>query len=99
MKRWLIPLTVFLVACSAMGSKGPSETSLERRVDGNRILIGDHPYAELIYICEDKPRNRYKGLAIHYAYGNQFEWISPKKGWTIIKEGRKVSDIKSLKEI
>ena len=99
MKRWLIVLAVFLFACSTTGVINPSDLSLERRVEGNRIFLGDEPYAELILLCKDDFSDRYKGIAIHYLKENRYEWISPKKGWALIKDGQEISDIDELAKI
>lgn len=97
-KRWLIILTVFLVACSTTGTKGPSDPSMERRVEGNKIFIGEKLYAELLLICKDDISDRYKGIAIHYVDGGRYEWISPEKGWTVISGDKRINDIKQLKD-
>ena len=99
MKRWLIVLTVFLVACSTTGTKGPHDKTLERRVEGNRILRGDKLYAELVLIGKRDNRESYRGIAIHYVRTGQYEWISPEKRWTLMaNNGEVIRNIEKLRE-
>jgi len=98
MKHWVVVLAIFLFACSTLGTKGPSGPIMDRRVEGNSIFVGDELYAELILICKDDISDRYKGIAIHYANGDRYEWISPEEGWTITLDGRRIDDIGQLKK-
>ena len=99
MNRWLIVLTVFLMACSTTGTKGPSDQSMERRVEGNSVFRGDKLYAQLLLIGKRNNRESYRGVAIHYFRTGQYEWISPKEGWSLQEQnGQIIRNIETLRE-
>jgi hypothetical protein len=100
MKHWLIVLTVFLFACSTTGTKGPAGTTADRHVEGNKIFVGDELYAELIFIGKHNYADgQYKGVAIHYFEDDVYGWISPKKGWSLEKNGEIIENIEKLQLI
>jgi hypothetical protein len=79
--------------------KGPTGTSISRRVEGSRIFVGEKPYAEIVLIGKSDTRDSYRGIAIHYILEGRYEWISPKKGWALKKDNQTISDIETLQQI